>query len=181
MKNTLLMGLLWAAVLAISPVGAEERDDAGESSLAVPFTVLEEGTRSGVLSQRFEVIRDEESLIQLWLGHTALASPPPEAPVVDFEQEQVIAVFLGSQPTGGYRIEVTSIEEALDSLVVNVKATFPGPSCTVTLAETRPYQLVLLPQMSGNPIVAFQTAVAREDCPASSEPPPRPRKPRRPQ
>jgi hypothetical protein len=145
----------------------------------------EEGTQSDIVSQRFEVIRDEESFLQLWLDHTASVSPPPEPPVIDFEQERVIAVFMGRQPTGGYRIGVTSIEEAPDSLVVNVRATLPGPDCFVTLVETRPYQLVLLPQVPDieefptRNVVAFQTTVEQEDCPAP-EPSSGPRQPRRP-
>jgi hypothetical protein len=198
MSKSLMFGLLWTAVLAFSPVGADEGEDHNESPLApVPFETIEEGQFSGIVSQRFEVVRDEESFAQLWLDHTAPASPPPEAPVIDFEQDMVIAVFLGTQPTGGFSVEVVDVsptngvvedinseDEAADSvnnveedvndveegtsqLVVHVRATFPGPNCVVTQALTQPYQLVLLRRVPD--IVAFQTTVEQQDCPASEE------------
>lgn len=75
----------------------------------------------------------------LWQGLFA----PRELPVVDWDSEAVIGVFLGEKPTGGYSIIVRKITRvAADHVQVLVDVREPGPEDIVTLAITYPGHLV---------------------------------------
>lgn len=54
----------------------------------------------------------------------------------------LVAVFQGEQSTGGYAIEVTSIERRGDQLVVRATFHSPAPGAMVTQALTSPAHVV---------------------------------------
>jgi hypothetical protein len=54
----------------------------------------------------------------------------------------VIAVFIGERPTGGYGIEIESIDAYADRITVNIVETEPGPDELTTQALTYPYHIV---------------------------------------
>jgi len=63
-----------------------------------------------------------------------------------------IYVGWGMKPTGGYQIEITSVEEVNDSeLVVHASFNAPDPETQVTQAVTRPYDLIAV-KKSGLPV-----------------------------
>jgi len=58
----------------------------------------------------------------------------------------------GIKPTGGYQVEITSVEEVNDSeLVAHVSFNAPAPDALVTQAITRPYDLIAV-KKSGLPV-----------------------------
>ena len=58
----------------------------------------------------------------------------------------VIVVTTGSKPTGGYRPEVSDIEEKEDRIIVTVRTVAPSPGTFVTQALTQPWLVFVLPQ-----------------------------------
>jgi heat shock protein HslJ/uncharacterized protein YecT (DUF1311 family) len=130
---------------------------------AISISEIAKGQQCGITTQRFEVIRDSSSFTNLWRSHSEGFSPAPEQPVVDFDQNMVIATFFGEQRTGGYSIEITGVAELADSIVVNVKGTLPGAGCMLTMAVSKPYHVVNIPK-SSKP-AAFVTTVERANCP----------------
>jgi PrcB C-terminal len=130
---------------------------------AISISEIAKGQQCGITTQRFEVIRDSSSFTNLWRSHSEGVSPAPEQPVVDFDQNMVIATFFGEQRTGGYSIEVAGVAELADSIVVNVKGTLPGAGCMLTMAVSKPYHVVTIPK-SSKP-AAFVTTVERANCP----------------
>ena len=73
---------------------------------------------------------------------TAIYGEPPIG--VDFNNGQVLLVDMGIQPSGGYSIELASIEEFDTYVNVNINFLQPADNCIVTLALTNPYTLSLI-------------------------------------
>jgi PrcB C-terminal len=140
----------------------EKASGAGGETTAISISEIAKGQQCGITTQRFEVIRNSSSFTNLWLSHSEGFSPVPEQPVVDFDQNMVIAAFLGEQSTGGYSIEITGVAELADSIVVNVKGALPGAGCMLTTAVSKPYHVVTVPK-SSKPI-AFVTTIERANC-----------------
>ncbi len=61
---------------------------------------------------------------------------------MDFSREMVIAAVDQTESSGGYRFEITGIEEIEGRLVVRVSKTIPGPDCIVTAVITQPSHIV---------------------------------------
>jgi hypothetical protein len=66
-----------------------------------------------------------------------------EINALDLEKQMVIVVYAGEKRTGGYSVEVKSLEVKDKKLIVHWKLNSPGPDDIVTQAITHP-QLVLL-------------------------------------
>jgi hypothetical protein len=152
-----LIKFLGAALIAVSLAGCVE-DNTSDPSVKVAFAVVTTGQFSGIESERLEVIRDPDDFSALWLIHANGVQPD-----IDFDQNMVVAAFLGERPTGGFTIAITEVEERGDSLLVKVRATFPGDNCIVTQAFSQPHQIITMAQTEK--MVVFSTDVERVDCP----------------
>jgi len=113
------------------------------TAVDVPFTVLSSGTQSSVLERKNYLITSDAELRQLWkmIGNT------DPAPTVDFTQNEVIAVFAGTEPTAGYTIAVSKILDATERLVT-ITLDKPGGSCVLADMITAPYQIISLAKSS---------------------------------
>lgn len=61
---------------------------------------------------------------------------------VDFSSSKVLIVDMGQRITGGYSVDVTSIEIHPGNVRANVVLTVPGAGCIVTEALTNPFMFV---------------------------------------
>ena len=89
------------------------------------------------------VVRDAQAWARLWGSLQGHVVPKPEAPKVDFQKHMVIAAMMGTKPTGGYAVRITSVVEN-EKIVVSVREQSPGPDDMVTMALTSPYQAVVV-------------------------------------
>jgi hypothetical protein len=93
-----------------------------------------------------QVFRDQASWDPFWQAHTNLAGPTP---VVDFNQEMLIAVFWGSQGTGCFDFvnAIANVRARVDGLntlgviEVDVGPLPPLGSCTTPV---NPFQVVIV-------------------------------------
>jgi hypothetical protein len=136
---------------------------AGQGFVAGAFTVLAQGTQSGIERQRFETLRDAATLLKLWKAHTAGVSPAPPLPDVDFSKEMVIAAFAGTRNSGGYALSVSRISVYPDRIEIDLSLTQPGSDCMVTEALTQPFVFAKTGQ-SGDKPVNFNLAKATDGC-----------------
>ncbi len=127
--------LLPLGVLSLAPAGAAER---------VPFVTIDQGFRSGVRERKFLVIKNEAEWKKLWQTHAQPQVPAKELPPVDFDKEMVVAVFLGEKPTGGYKAEITAIEEDREKgqLRIVTRESKPPTGSIAIQALTQPYHIV---------------------------------------
>ena len=111
------------------------------------------GTSSGQDQPLETVIRSESAWKDLWAKHTKNITPPPGIPVIDFSKNDVIAVFAGNQPNGGYSIRIASVEETtwegLPARIVHLKTSEPSAGSFNTMAISQPYHIKTTPKITG--------------------------------
>ena len=59
-----------------------------------------------------------------------------------------IELHMGEFPTGGYNLEVKSVKEFPDRVIVKVERTYSGKNCIVTEAFTQPFHIIKIPKTS---------------------------------
>ena len=112
---------------------------------SVTFTSVAQGTNSGVEEPRQVVVRSAGEWQELWKEHGARTPPP----AVDFSKSNVVAVFLGSRPTGGYRVTITGATSEDGGVVVEYAERRPGRGDIVTQILTSPFHIVAIPATGG--------------------------------
>ena len=91
-----------------------------------------EGTRT---------IEDAAAWAALW--RTLFPSRPP---TVDFAQSELVAVFLGPRPTGGYAVEFVEIKRTPAHLLVRYREQAPPLGQTPPEGATSPYAIKAIPR-----------------------------------
>ncbi|MBI1831207.1 MAG: protease complex subunit PrcB family protein [Planctomycetes bacterium] len=71
---------------------------------------------------------------------------------IDWKKQMVIVVYGGTQRTGGYSVEVKSLEVKDAKLIVNWKLKTPAPGSIVTQALTNPTLTILVDRFEGDVI-----------------------------
>ncbi len=140
-KTNLILALpLVALIFLITACGTpvEQEEDLGligEQELSnVEFETLVKSTHSSYQDEDHFVIVDEEGLNNLELGELSEK--------VNFEEEMILAVFMGERTTGGYSIEIVEIMEKDDVVEVIIGQTSPGEDDMVSMAFTYPEHIV---------------------------------------
>lgn len=106
------------------------------------FETIAKNYYSGHNERKDYVIKEISEWRSLWDIVNAGVTPKPALPIIDFDDETVIAVFQGVHSTGGYSIEIVEILEKANSLEVTVKETSPSSGSNVTQAFTQPFHIV---------------------------------------
>ena len=107
----------------------------------ISFATIAEGTWSQIDEPREVIVRTDEEWQALWQDHGGGTT----APVIDFSDSTVVGVFLGSRPTGGFRVEITSVTvERGGGGVVEYSEHTPKPGSMVAQVLTAPFQLARL-------------------------------------
>jgi len=105
---------------------------------------LSQGAWAGLYSGGNEgarTILDPETWESLW---RELSRDP--APKVDFKGQQVVAVFLGQRPSGGYSIEIVRVLPGEAYVSVEYRERTPPPGRTPPEGATSPFALKLIPK-----------------------------------
>jgi len=100
---------------------------------------------SGIDRPEQVVARTADEFRSLWQRH----APGRPVPVVDFAKQMILAVFLGSRPSGGYQAEITGITTQGDVMVVQWAERRPGPEQVAAQVMTSPSHLVAVPRSAG--------------------------------
>ena len=109
----------------------------------IVWEVMAEGNQAvGFERQNFFLVQDESTLRSLWnRAHGSQLQVPP-APDVNFSRETVVALFLGTKPTGGYGIDVERVTLVNSELFVDVNLTEPAADAITTQALTSPWVMI---------------------------------------
>ena len=81
----------------------------------------------------------------LWQQH----APGRPLPAVDFAKNMVVAVFLGSRPTGGFAVEITGVESEGEATVVRWAERKPAPGQMASQVLTAPSFMATVPRRDG--------------------------------
>lgn len=157
MRNTLIIGVLCVLVLTVgiflyfknpfthpqTPTEVTAHTEAPEQK-EVSFKILDSGTNATEMTERKNyAIYEAGKFATFW--KEAHGSTGKAVPAVDFTKNYVIAVFAGTQPSGGYSISVSHITDVGTARSVAVTIEEPDASCTVIEEQTSPYQFVVVP------------------------------------
>jgi len=119
------------------------------SPAAMSFESIERGTYSGIKEARTELIRSADAFRTFWGEHGSGTNPPPPLPAVDFDTEMVAVVHRGDFGTGGYGVEVTSVEADGGDVLIKYTSSNPPLDAMVTMAFTQPFHVVKIPARAG--------------------------------
>ncbi len=114
------------------------------------IVTIARGEFSGITDLREVLVRAPAEWNALWKAHGASQA----VPAVDFSTERVAAVFLGTRPTGGFRVEITGARREADMLVIEYVERRPDPADILTQVVTSPFHIVKIPRHNGT--VRFQ-------------------------
>ena len=81
----------------------------------------------------------------LWRRH----APGRTAPSVDFARSMVVAVFLGTRPSGGYAAQITGARIEDGVMVVRWAEVAPAPGQMAAQVMTAPSFLATVPRHAG--------------------------------
>lgn len=105
------------------------------------------------------VFRSQEELQKVWVADGGKAD---ELPKVDWDQEMVLAVFMGEKPTGGFSVRIEKVVRLAggepETLAAICRCRSPGADEEVTQALTCPAHVVVVPRFKGK--VTFPDADA---------------------
>jgi hypothetical protein len=108
---------------------------------------------SGIDTPRQAVARNVKDWAALWQQH---AGPGRPAPKVDLTSRTVVAVFLGSRPSAGFRVEITGTRREGKTLIVTWREVAPDRDSLLAQVLTSPAHLVSIPKFDGE--ITFEKA-----------------------
>jgi hypothetical protein len=92
------------------------------------------------------VLRTAAEWDSVWqaVTRTQVYPPAPPAPMVDFNQEIVLLVGLGRQPSTGWNVRIDTVVTRRDTLRVVIHSV--APQCTAGMMITYPWDAVRVPR-----------------------------------
>ena len=108
------------------------------------------------------VLRDEQSWLEFWRALTAVVSPAPEPPTVDFTADMVLVAAMGRRATGGFAVSVEGVYTSDGALYVDVLERSPGVGCLSAQVITTPVTAVRVRVHDGS--VQFVTREQSGPC-----------------
>jgi protease stability complex PrcB-like protein len=112
---------------------------------APPVTTVAQGANSGISEASEVVVRSRVEWDALWKAHAGLQP----IPAVDFSQELIAAVFLGTRRSGGFGAEIVGTRLETAALVIEYRERMPAAGDIVTQALTSPFHIVRAPRFDG--------------------------------
>lgn len=164
MKDLIIVGsmcvvalLIGVALLVLGP-DLLARSDRG----TVPAVLAQGSYARGIDTEKNYRIRTEEEFSELWrLIH---GNDAPPRPSVDFETQEVLAVFDGSHSSSGYAIEVSRVVDERLTRVVHITHKEPGASCMTSFAQSSPFVLVAVPKVSPETVLSHIDTTEVVEC-----------------
>ena len=157
MKKNLLTAILSALTFVIFSCS-----DSGSSNEKIPLEIVMDGTYAAIDAKKEVLITGNEEYQALMIEVYKNLDQMPRIPVVDFTKNSLVAVFLGSKPSGGYFAGIDNIMESSKTLEVNVTETTPGKNCMVSDVLTAPYVIVKIPKTEKKAVYKYKTIA--KDC-----------------
>lgn len=109
------------------------------------FEVVGMGQNGSTRDTLEVVLRDESAYQEVLSTLTPLAPVPP----INFEQRMVGIVAIPTQ-SGGYGVEVKSVERTGDQITIHYDFSIPGSDCITPQALALPFQIVSIKRSAGN-------------------------------
>ncbi len=113
-----------------------------KNEASVVTSVIMGGAYAPIKERVNYLIDNKNDLNKLWKKLFGTGTSVPEKPKIDFSENKIMAIFAGTEPTGGYSITVSNVRDLLNKRVVSIVITKPDKSCIVAQSQTSPYQII---------------------------------------
>ena len=110
------------------------------------FSVIYKSEMGGVEKSGHLLIQDNESYIQFIESLKLDESEYAKFLAVDFKKKNVLVLYQGQKNSGGYEIDIESLSNNKESIVVKKKETGPKKGELATSVITTPYCIALIPK-----------------------------------
>ena len=111
------------------------------------FKIIAQGQYSNISLARELIVKNKKDWRRLWEIHSG--NQKQQRPHVNFDDNMVIAIFSGQQPSGGYAVGVSKLKRLDDNLTVSVTFKEPQQGKSVSLALTQPYIFISTAKVDG--------------------------------
>lgn len=139
MKKLIVLTILVSVIISCKSQQKETSDNEG-----LPFTIIDKGSHSGKEEASELLITNYNDLKALYEELNL-----QDVPQVNFNANNVAALFMGQQRNGGYSITVKKVVYAGNdtaTAVIMADTTKPEKGEMVTMALTSPYCIALIPK-----------------------------------
>lgn len=150
MMNLFVVAAVCSAALMGCKGGGGSADAGGDATLVEPVIIVERVNGSSDALKTIATMHLETQADYDALGDANLFPGP-----IDFDTYDLVVVALGERSTGGFGINIESIQLDGGELAVTGKASAPGPDAIVTQALTYPYSAVLIANTSADKVVPY--------------------------
>ncbi|MEY2786333.1 MAG: hypothetical protein RL277_2545 [Planctomycetota bacterium] len=142
------MKLLCALPLALLTACQQPPADSPDM---LAFQSLGRGLHSGFSQPGAVLIRTAQDWQQQTAARPEWQIPEQEWPAIDFGKHCALLVSAGQRSSGGWSLQVRSITDGPEALIVTAEAVGPAPDAIVTMVLTSPWELVTIP-CTGKPV-----------------------------
>ncbi|MHC4861038.1 MAG: hypothetical protein ACYTDY_13205, partial [Planctomycetota bacterium] len=144
-------------------------DDPGPAD-GVTFRRLIAGAAGDVQTPQTQVFRTKAAYEDFWFKHPGMwpllggggGAPIVPPPVVDFDKEMVLGVFLGVGPWASVAVDVIEVKDSGTGYTATYQEEVPGPNCPQPMLSGGPFVLVAVPKVTGP--VSFVRTVWVKNC-----------------
>ena len=107
-----------------------------------------QGTRSGIGSYGYRVIRNPTDLATYWRQHAGPEALPWDPDRFDWDREQLFAIHLGKMPSSGYEMVLDSIERSgIATITVRYTVVYPALPQPFGASPSSPYALIRMDKL----------------------------------
>ena len=124
-------------IVGISSCKSKKQKTHSNDKQSYTYTEVSKGSRSNISEEKYVVIKDNQSFNKIYQSINQTRQPDLSIPSVDFDNQYILALFLGLKNTGGYSISIDSIYLKSNEIIVKVKE--KKPKGMTTMALTTPY------------------------------------------
>lgn len=143
----------YVIVLTLLMFSCTEKKNNSEVIQPVEFSTLSQGDLNGNGDEGIEksklIITDKKVFTVLLSKMNTINDEVSPIPMVDFDENIVLAVFDDVKSHGGHSIDITKVTEQEDRFLVQIERLNTGGMLTVI---TQPYHLVMIPKTT-KPII----------------------------
>lgn len=120
----------------------------------VPFQRVYSGPLGVSHEAKNAVVRSEEEWRALWsAGGPGMVAPPLS---IDWSNRMLIAVALGSRPSGGFAVTIERIALVGSRLSVHARESRPAPDSLQITMVTAPFDCVSVPKSDGRVVFTVE-------------------------
>lgn len=112
----------------------------------VSYSVIYKSEMGGIDTPGHVLIRNNESYIQFIESLKLDESLYSKFLMVDFNKKDILVVYLGQKNTGGYQIDIESLKNENNIILVKKKEIAPKKGEMTTSVITSPYCIVAIPK-----------------------------------